>query len=130
MYVMQSLPTHQQSLAGGIFNMLIRLGCTIAIGISTAVYSSVEEALPEGGDVVKPYKMAFYVSVGLAALSCFFLPLMRIGTQGNTPEERVACEEMTASMGLVNPNSETDTEKAVWEGSEKASVSAGTSLDK
>ncbi|KAF4459173.1 major facilitator superfamily [Fusarium albosuccineum] len=54
MYVMQSLPIEQQSLAGGIFNMLIRLGSTIAIGVSTAVYSSVEAAQAEGADTVVP----------------------------------------------------------------------------
>ncbi|KAI8723496.1 MFS domain-containing protein [Fusarium sp. LHS14.1] len=114
MYVMQSLPIHQQSLAGGIFNMLIRLGSTVAIGISTAVYSSVGEAQADGGDPVVPYRMAFFVSVGLAGLSCLFLPFMRIGTQGNTPADTVAAEEMTASMGLVNPNAtgETGDEKA------------------
>ncbi|KAL5343903.1 hypothetical protein BJX70DRAFT_2559 [Aspergillus crustosus] len=42
MYIMQSLPPHQQSLAAGIFNMFIRLGTTIGLGISTAVYSSVQ----------------------------------------------------------------------------------------
>ena len=52
MYVMQALPSHQQSLAGGIFNMLIRLGSTIAIGISTAVYSSVEKTQGENGDII------------------------------------------------------------------------------
>ncbi|PTB35744.1 hypothetical protein M441DRAFT_450212 [Trichoderma asperellum CBS 433.97] len=44
MYVMQLLPSQQQSLAGGIFNMFIRLGATIIFGMSTAVYSSVKTA--------------------------------------------------------------------------------------
>ncbi|KAI8679690.1 MFS domain-containing protein [Fusarium keratoplasticum] len=129
MYVMQSLPIHQQSLAGGIFNMLIRLGSTVAIGISTAVYSSVGEAQADGGDPVVPYRMAFFVSVGLAGLSCLFLPFMRIGTQGNTPADKVAAEEMTASMGLVNPNAtatgETGDEKA-----EKGPVASGSVTEK
>jgi hypothetical protein len=127
MYVMQSLPIHQQSLAGGIFNMLIRLGSTVAIGISTAVYSSVGEAQADGGDPVVPYRMAFFVSVGLAGLSCLFLPFMRIGTQGNTPADAVAAEEMTASMGLVNPNAtgETGDEKA-----EKRPVASGSVTEK
>ncbi|KAJ4269975.1 hypothetical protein NW762_001647 [Fusarium torreyae] len=84
MYVMESLPLQQQSLAGGIFNMLIRLGSTVAIGISTAVYSSVEEAQAGDADLSDPYRMAFFVSVGLASLGCIFLPFLRIGTQGNT----------------------------------------------
>lgn len=120
---MQALPVHQQSLAGGIFNMLIRLGSTIAIGISTAVYSSVEAALPEDGDVIKPYRMAIFVSVGLAALSCMFLPFLRIGTQGNAPAEKDASEETTPSGSLMVSSEE---EKATWEDNEKASVAPGT----
>lgn len=109
--------------------MLIRLGSTVAIGISTAVYSSVGEAQADGGDPVVPYRMAFFVSVGLAGLSCLFLPFMRIGTQGNTPADKVAAEEMTASMGLVNPNAtatgETGDEKA-----EKGPVASGSVTEK
>ncbi|KAL7898740.1 MFS general substrate transporter [Trichoderma sp. SZMC 28014] len=87
MYVMQSLPSHQQSLAGGIFNMFIRLGTTIIFGMSTAVYSSVKDT-PEGEDNgFKPFQSAFYVSLGFAALACLFVPFLRIGTQGNSPKE-------------------------------------------
>ena len=130
MYVMQALPSHQQSLAGGIFNMLIRLGSTIAIGISTAVYSSVQQKQSAGDDPITPYRMAIFVSVGLAAVSCMFVPFLRIGTQGNTPDEKTASEESTASMDLVNPNSDTDAEKTVWENDEKASMNGGTITEK
>ncbi|KAJ4315221.1 hypothetical protein N0V84_008489 [Fusarium piperis] len=128
MYVMQSLPIHQQSLAGGIFNMLIRLGSTVALGISTAVYSSAGEAQADGGDPVVPYRMAFFVSVGLAGLGCFLLPFMRIGTQGNTPADKVATEEMTASMGLVNPNATGET--AGDEKADKGPVASGSRTEK
>ncbi|KAL7813046.1 MFS general substrate transporter [Trichoderma gracile] len=87
MYVMQSLPSHQQSLAGGIFNMFIRLGTTIVFGLSTAVYSSVKNSLTAQDDAFTPYKSAFYVSLGFAALACLFVPFLRIGTQGNSPKE-------------------------------------------
>ncbi|KAL7934691.1 MFS general substrate transporter [Trichoderma chlorosporum] len=87
MYVMQSLPPHQQSLAGGIFNMFIRLGTTIIFGMSTAVYNSVKNSAQGQDDVFKPYKRAFYVSLGFAALACVFVPFLRIGTQGNSPKE-------------------------------------------
>lgn len=123
MYVMQALPIQQQSLAGGIFNMLIRLGSTIAIGISTAVYSSVREGQAEGADPVVPYRMAFFVSVGLAGLGCLFLPFMRIGTQGNTASDKLAAEGTTVAMGLVNPNEEVvgaDAKKIGGEGSIRA----------
>ncbi|QYT00307.1 MFS domain-containing protein [Trichoderma simmonsii] len=87
MYVMQSLPSHQQSLAGGIFNMFIRLGTTIIFGMSTAVYSSVKNTVEGQDDAFKPYRSAFYVSLGFASLACLFVPFLRIGTQGNSPKE-------------------------------------------
>jgi hypothetical protein len=123
MYVMQALPVHQQSLAGGIFNMLIRLGSTIAIGISTAVYSSVQVAQAEGGDVIRPYRMAIFVSVGLAGLSCLFIPFLRIGTQGNAPAEKDASQETTPSGSLIIKSED---EKATWVDNDKGSVTAGT----
>ncbi|KAH0495967.1 hypothetical protein TgHK011_009490 [Trichoderma gracile] len=75
------------SLAGGIFNMFIRLGTTIVFGLSTAVYSSVKNSLTAQDDAFAPYKSAFYVSLGFAALACLFVPFLRIGTQGNSPKE-------------------------------------------
>lgn len=106
--------------------MLIRLGSTIAIGISTAVYSSVQAAQSDDDDdEVKPYRMALFVSVGLACLSCLFVPFLRIGTQGNAPVEKE--ETTTPPTGLVTPNSETEVEeKPAWEDNEKGSVNAGT----
>lgn len=47
MYVMQSLPAQQQGLASGVMNTLVRLSSTVAMGIATAVYASIE-ASPEG----------------------------------------------------------------------------------
>jgi hypothetical protein len=85
MYVMQSLPSHQQALAGGIFNTLFRLGAAVALGISTAVYSSVA-ATPEAmEDRMVPYTRAFQVSIALSAISFLFLPFVRLGTQGHSP---------------------------------------------
>ncbi|KAF7546976.1 hypothetical protein G7Z17_g8038 [Cylindrodendrum hubeiense] len=108
MYVMQALPAHQQSLAGGIFNMLIRLGTTIGLGISTAVYSSVKKAQSEDGDIDEPFRMVYFVSVGLAALSCLFVPFLRIGTQGNVPSDLDATD---ATADLMQPSTEKDGEK-------------------
>ena len=86
---MQSLPSNQQSLAGGIFSMLQRLGGTIALGISTAAYSSVAKAQAPGSDVDLPYQRAFNVSIGLAGLGCLLLPFIKLGTQGNTTDKEV-----------------------------------------
>ncbi|KAK7754053.1 hypothetical protein SLS62_003899 [Diatrype stigma] len=86
-YVMQSLPSHQQSLAGGIFNVVIRLSQAVVMGISTAVFSSVE-LTPKGiEDPMVKYTRTFQVAVALAALSLVFSPFIRLGTQGNTPKD-------------------------------------------
>lgn len=126
MYVMQALPAHQQSLAGGIFNMLIRLGSTIGLGISTAVYSSVKAAQAEDGDVNEPFRMVYYVSVGLAALGCLFVPFLRIGTQGNAPTDASTTD---ATATLVQPSIETDGEKpSTWENEDGKEKTANGSI--
>ena len=88
MYVMQALPPHQQSLAGGIFNMLLRLGTATSLGISTAVFSSLEDSPTGKSNVMWPYQRAFDVSIGLAGAGCLLVPFLRIGTQGNEVANR------------------------------------------
>lgn len=84
---MQSLPSHQQSLASGIFATLIRLCTTIILGISTAVFASVA-ATPAGrADQSLSYTRAFQVSVGFAAFSLLCVPFVKLKTQGNIPVE-------------------------------------------
>ncbi|KAH8884833.1 hypothetical protein GQ53DRAFT_661204 [Thozetella sp. PMI_491] len=87
MYVMQSLPSHQQALAGGIFNTLFRLGSAIALGISTAVFSSVAATDAGRADPMLPYTRAFQVSIGLSCSALLFLPFIKLGTQGHTTHE-------------------------------------------
>ncbi|KAK3939888.1 major facilitator superfamily domain-containing protein [Diplogelasinospora grovesii] len=89
MYVMQSLPSHQQALAGGIFNTIFRLGGAVALGLSTAVYSSFAGTPAAMEDPMLPYMKAFQVSVGLSAVSFLFLPFIRLGTQGHVPAENM-----------------------------------------
>ncbi|KAI1377684.1 MFS general substrate transporter [Hypoxylon crocopeplum] len=86
MYVMQSLPKHQQSLAGGIFNVVIRLSNTAIMGISTAVFSSVELTADGMADPMLKFTRTFQVSVAFAAASVLFAPFLRLGTQGNHPK--------------------------------------------
>ena len=84
---MQSLPKHQQSLAGGIFNVVIRLSNTAVMGISTAIFSSVE-LTPEGlADPILKFTRTFQMSVAFAAASVFVSLFIRLGTQGNHPKE-------------------------------------------
>ncbi|KAK4192417.1 major facilitator superfamily domain-containing protein [Podospora australis] len=85
MYVMQSMPSHQQALAGGIFQTIFRLGAAIALGSSTAVFESSAGSAAALADPMLPYKKAFQVSIGLSAVSFLFLPFVRLGTQGHNP---------------------------------------------
>lgn len=95
---MQSLPAHQQGLASGVMNTLIRLSSTVAMGIATAVFSSVEVS-PQGME--KPmlkYTRTFQVSVALAAASVLIVPFIKIGTQGHL-ENDDATQVVTAEKG-------------------------------
>ncbi|KAI1386471.1 MFS general substrate transporter [Hypoxylon trugodes] len=87
MYVMQSLPKHQQSLAGGIFNVVIRLSNTAVMGISTAVYSSIE-LTPQGmADPMLKFTRTFQLCLAFAGASLLLAPFIRLGTQGNHPKD-------------------------------------------
>lgn len=116
MYVMQSLPKHQQSLAGGIFNMIIRLSNTVVMGISTAVFSSVE-LTPEGmADPMVKFTRTFQVSVAFAAVALILSVFIRLGTQGNVPkegqEEANSRSEDSTVVGANTGGSELDERKA------------------
>ena len=84
MYVMQSLPSHQQSLAGGIFNTMIRLCSTVSLGITTAVFSSTAISPAGEADPMLKFTRAWQVSLAMAGVSVFFLPFIKLGTQGNS----------------------------------------------
>ncbi|KAI4603672.1 hypothetical protein KJ359_003489 [Pestalotiopsis sp. 9143b] len=86
MYVMSSLPTHQQSLAGGIFNVVIRLSSTAVMGITTAVFSSVELTPAGMADPMLKYTRTFQACVALSGASVLVAPFIRLGTQGNSPK--------------------------------------------
>ncbi|GAW18897.1 hypothetical protein ANO14919_083800 [Xylariales sp. No.14919] len=93
MYVLQSLPSHQQSLAGGIFNVVIRLSNTVVLGISTAVFSSIESSPAGIADPMLKYTRTFQTTVALAAAGVAISPFIRLGTQGNAPKVEVREEE-------------------------------------
>ncbi|KAI0457522.1 MFS general substrate transporter [Xylaria acuta] len=90
MYVLQSLPSHQQSLAGGIFNVFIRLSNTAVLGISTAVFSSIKST---PADPMLKYTRTFQTTVALAAAGVLVSPFIKLGTQGNAPKVEVREEE-------------------------------------
>ncbi|KAI1755586.1 MFS general substrate transporter [Xylaria castorea] len=93
MYVLQSLPSHQQSLAGGIFNVFIRLANTTVLGITTAVFSSIESTPASLADPMLKYTRTFQTTVALAAAGVLISPFIKLGTQGNAPKAEVREEE-------------------------------------
>ncbi|KAI0525744.1 major facilitator superfamily domain-containing protein [Xylaria bambusicola] len=99
MYVLQSLPSHQQSLAGGIFNVVIRLSNTVVLGISTAVFSSVESTPAGIADPMLKYVRTFQTTVALAAAGVVISPFIRLGTQGNAP--KIVIREENENLGIA-----------------------------
>jgi len=88
MYVMSSLPSEQQSIAGGIFNTVCRLAGTIGLGVQTSIYNSAGGG-SEGAAALRyrPYQTTFWVSVVGAFLALFLLPFLTIGTQGGKKKQ-------------------------------------------
>lgn len=68
-------------------NTLIRLSNTIALGISTAVFSSIEFSSQNEGQPMLKYTRAFQASVAMAAAGILFVPFLRLGTQGNVKHD-------------------------------------------
>lgn len=96
MYVMQSLPPKQQGLASGIMNTLTRLATTLAMGIATAVYSSIDLSSKGQAEPMLKFTRTFQVSIALAAFGVLFVPFLRIGTQGHHELEAEASEQVDA----------------------------------
>lgn len=84
---MQSLPPHQQSLAGGIANVVTRLGSSVAMGITTAVYSSVQLSPENAADPMLRYNRTFLTCVAFCGAGAIFIPFMRLGKQGIAPKQ-------------------------------------------
>ncbi|KAI1816503.1 MFS general substrate transporter [Poronia punctata] len=97
MYVLQSLPSHQQSLAGGIFNVFVRLSNTAILGISTAVFSSVEATAASMDDPMLKYTRTFQTTIAFAAAGLLVTPFIKIGTQGNAV--KVDTRETEGNLG-------------------------------
>lgn len=83
MYVMSSLPSEQQSVAGALLNTMERLAATIGIGIQTGVYNSLGgSAFGKGAQLYRPYQSTFWVSLAGAGLTLFLVPFLTIKKQG------------------------------------------------
>lgn len=82
MYVMSSLPSTEQSLAGGIFNTITKLCANLSLGITTAIYNSVRTQ--QNIDPIKPYLATYWFSAAAAGSSILLVPFLKLGTQGGS----------------------------------------------
>ncbi|OCT49013.1 Major Facilitator Superfamily protein [Cladophialophora carrionii] len=83
MYVMSSLPSEQQSVAGGLFNTVTRLVATVGLGIQTSIYNTAGGSAEGAGALrYRPYQATFWVSLAGAFLALFLVPFLTIGCQG------------------------------------------------
>lgn len=91
MYVMSSMPSSQQSTAGGIFQTVTKLCMTIGMGIATAVFNAVQESPRRWSywdPQTQPYSATFWASFAATALSILLVPFLTIGTQGGRNDEK------------------------------------------
>ena len=83
MYVMSSLPPHQQSLAGGIFNTVTKICSAIGLGLSASIYNAESTGTAALQTTIRPYRSVFWFCVASAGLGLCFVPFLTIGTQGS-----------------------------------------------
>jgi hypothetical protein len=95
MYVMSSLPKHQQSVAGGIFNTAAKLALTIGLGITTAIFDGLTYASPSSPStdttglsdeqIIRPYHAVWWFATASAGSSLLIVWALKLGTQGGIP---------------------------------------------
>ena len=90
MYVMSSLPGAQQSVAGGLFNTIMRLSSSVGLAISAAVFNGMNASRSDGGEISSDYtryRATFFVALASVGLSLFLLPFLTIKNQGTRSQE-------------------------------------------
>jgi MFS family permease len=101
MYVMSSLSKEQQSVAGGLFQMVTRLCVTVGMGISTAIFDGVvnhpAKSGSDAGTQEEPYAATFWFAMAASGLSIFFVPFLSIKTQGHAKKAEVDQEKRFGS---------------------------------
>ncbi|KAJ5627509.1 hypothetical protein N7528_004936 [Penicillium herquei] len=83
MYVMSSLPSHQQSIAGGIFNTVSKLCNNLGLGIATSIESSIKDNMTASTPAIRPYLGVYWFAAAAAGLSVVMVPFLTLGTQGH-----------------------------------------------
>ena len=94
MYVMSSLPSEMQSVAGGLFNTVTRLITTVGLAVQTSVFEGAG-GQSQGPDALKyrPYQATFWVSLVGAVVGLALVPFLTIGKQGHRKKEESQLEK-------------------------------------
>jgi len=101
MYVMSSLPPHQQSLAGGIFNTITKVCAAVGLGISTSIYNAESTGTAALQTGITPYRGVFWFCVASAGVGILFVPFLTLGTQGGKQAGGDGAREEDLKMGSV-----------------------------
>ena len=87
MYVLSSMPTNKQSIAGSLFQTLTRLCTAVSYGIATAIFNAVQKNPPTSGyyahNAAAPFAAVFWFSAGVALPGLLLVPFLKITTQGH-----------------------------------------------
>jgi hypothetical protein len=87
MYVLSSMPTNKQSIAGSLFQTLTRLCTAVAYGIATAIFDAVQRNPATSGyygnNAVEPFAAVFWFAAAVSVPGLLLVPFLRIGTQGH-----------------------------------------------
>ena len=109
MYVMSSMPSSQQSIAGGIFQTVAKLAMTIGFGIATAIFNSVQEkpTLSSFWDKeTQPYAAVQWMSAACSILGVCLVPFLTLGTQGGKEKVKAVSEASTIESETTAPVSD------------------------
>ncbi|KAI8943546.1 hypothetical protein NX059_001542 [Plenodomus lindquistii] len=120
MYVLSSMPTNKQSIAGSLFQTLTRLCTAVSYGIATAIFDAVQKKPAKSGyyanNAMEPFAAVFWFAVAVAVPGILLTPFLRITTQGHKGDNGRVKEVPTNGSGLdgaqiVEPRGGSDDEK-------------------
>ncbi|KAJ5929256.1 hypothetical protein N7454_007104 [Penicillium verhagenii] len=118
MYVMSSLPSHQQSIAGGIFNTVSKLCNNLGLGIATSVESAIVNQMTASSPAIKPYLAVYWFAAAAAGSSLLLVPFLTLGTQGGDAPSESGDESVNGEL----------VEKRAIVGANPAPVAPGTEV--
>ncbi|KAF4985323.1 hypothetical protein FDECE_16643 [Fusarium decemcellulare] len=88
-FLTTNMPSHRQGLAGALINSVLFLGISFFLGIADIAVGQTTHL-----GLRKSYKVAFWLSFGVASIPLLFLPFLKIGSAKSdlTVEERQRLE--------------------------------------